>query len=170
MLAFMRILPVAIAFVVVALSARARNLQAPCAADPRVQSGTLSNGMRYFIFPNARPAQRAELRLAVRVGSTVEREDQRGLAHFVEHMSFNGSEHFAPGEVASYLQSVGAEFGADTNAYCGGGGRPSASLDFGLGSPHVPERTLGSPRLVRLASGLPALPATQEDLRRMAGS
>jgi hypothetical protein len=55
-------------------------------------------------------------------------------------------------------------------AYCGGGGRPSASLDFGLGSPHVPERTLGSPRLVRLASGLPALPATQEDLRRMAGS
>ena len=78
---------------------------------------TLSNGLEYYIRPNERPQDRAELRLVVKAGSILEDEDQRGLAHFVEHMAFNGTENYAENELIDYLQSTGARFGPDLNAY-----------------------------------------------------
>ena len=85
--------------------------------DSRVVSGTLSNGMKYYIQKNAKPENRAELRLALNAGSILEDEDQLGLAHFVEHMAFNGTENFAKSELVDYLESVGTRFGPDLNAY-----------------------------------------------------
>jgi zinc protease len=85
--------------------------------DPRVTTGTLPNGLRYYIRENRRPEQRAELRLVVNAGSILEDEDQQGLAHFVEHMAFNGTRHFAKQELVAYLESIGMRFGADLNAY-----------------------------------------------------
>ena len=85
--------------------------------DPRVRSGVLPNGLHYFIRVNHKPEARVSLRLAVNAGSTVEADDQRGLAHFTEHMNFNGSEHFKPEELVSYFESIGMRFGADANAY-----------------------------------------------------
>src|SRR5439155_7304502 len=75
------------------------------------------NGLRYFIQRNLRPKARASLQLAVKAGSNLEADDQRGLAHLAEHMNFNGSEHFKPEELVAYLQSIGLRFGADANAY-----------------------------------------------------
>ncbi len=72
--------------------------------------------MRYYIRKNPRPAGRAELRLAVNAGSILEDDDQRGLAHFVEHMAFNGTEHFPKQDVVAFLQSTGMRFGAHINA------------------------------------------------------
>lgn len=85
--------------------------------DARVRAGVLPNGLRYFIRANHKPEARVALRLAVDVGSTAEGDDQRGLAHFNEHMNFNGSTHFKPDELVAYLQSIGLRFGADANAY-----------------------------------------------------
>lgn len=85
--------------------------------DARVRTGVLPNGLRYFIRANHKPEARVALRLAVDVGSTAEVDDQRGLAHFTEHMNFNGSTHFKPDELVAYLQSIGLRFGADANAY-----------------------------------------------------
>jgi len=85
--------------------------------DSRVRSGVLPNGLHYFIRANHKPEKRVSLRLAVNVGSTAEVDDQRGLAHFNEHMNFNGSTHFKPDELVAYLQSIGLRFGADANAY-----------------------------------------------------
>lgn len=86
-------------------------------ADPDVRIGALANGMAFYIRRNGRPEKRVSLRLAVKAGSLFEADDQRGLAHFSEHMAFKGSAHFKPGELVSYLESIGARFGADTNAY-----------------------------------------------------
>ncbi len=86
-------------------------------ADPAVVQGTLANGMRYFIRRNEKPEHRVELRLAIKVGSVQESEAERGLAHFIEHMNFNGSENFKAGELIPWLESIGMRFGADTNAY-----------------------------------------------------
>lgn len=85
--------------------------------DPAVRTGTLANGLRYFIRENARPERRVALRLAVNAGSIHEDADQRGLAHLIEHMAFNGTEHFKPGELVSFLESIGARFGPHVNAY-----------------------------------------------------
>lgn len=87
--------------------------------DPAVTVGQLENGLRYFIRANGRPEQRAELRLVVNAGSVLEDGDQLGLAHFLEHMAFNGTEHFEKQELIDYLQFVGMRFGADVNAYTG---------------------------------------------------
>ena len=84
--------------------------------DPAVKTGRLPNGLRYFIRQNARPANRVSMRLAVNVGAVQEDADQRGLAHFLEHMAFNGTEHFKPGELVSFLESIGARFGPHVNA------------------------------------------------------
>lgn len=92
-------------------------LARPLSLDPLVTVGTLPNGMRYFIRENVWPAQRAELRLVVQVGSIVEDDDQLGLAHFTEHMAFNGTERFPKQELVQYLQSIGMRFGPDVNAY-----------------------------------------------------
>jgi len=87
--------------------------------DPAVRAGTLPNGLKYFIRKNARPANRVLLRLAVKTGSLDEADDQQGLAHLLEHMAFNGSEHFKPGELISYFESTGARLGPHVNAQTG---------------------------------------------------
>ena len=78
--------------------------------------GTLSNGLTYYIKHNEEPRDRAQLSLVVRAGSVLEEEAQRGLAHFVEHMAFNGTERFAKQEIVDYIESIGSSFGADLNA------------------------------------------------------
>ena len=85
--------------------------------DPLITVGTLANGLRYYVRANSQPQGRAELRLVVNAGSVLEDEDQRGLAHFVEHMSFNGTLHFPRQEVAGFMQSLGMRFGAHVNAH-----------------------------------------------------
>jgi zinc protease len=80
-------------------------------------TGTLPNGLRYYIVENAKPENRAYLTLAVNAGSVLETDDQQGLAHFVEHMAFNGTERFPESELVNYLRSLGMRFGADVNAY-----------------------------------------------------
>jgi zinc protease len=92
-------------------------LQQPLPMDPKVRTGTLPNGLTYYIRQNTRPEKRAELRLVVNAGSIVEDDDQRGLAHFLEHTAFNGTANFAKNELVSYLESIGVRFGADLNAY-----------------------------------------------------
>jgi zinc protease len=87
--------------------------------DPNVKIGRLSNGLTYYIRHNGLPEKRVELRLVVNAGSVLEDEDQRGLAHFMEHMNFNGTKRFPKNELVSYLQSIGVKFGADLNAYTG---------------------------------------------------
>src|SRR5450756_2352071 len=90
---------------------------APLPFDPAVKIGTLSNGMRYYIRENHKPEKRAELRLVVNAGSVLEDEDQRGLAHMVEHMAFRGTKRFAGNQISSYLESVGMRYGPDINAF-----------------------------------------------------
>jgi len=84
--------------------------------DPAARTGTLPNGLRYVILPNREPAGRASLRLLVLAGSFGEADSQRGLAHFVEHLAFDGSAHYAPAAMAGTLRRLGAGPGADANA------------------------------------------------------
>ncbi len=88
-------------------------------ADPQVKVGKLSNGLVYYIRKNTEPKNRAELYLATRVGSLMEEDSQQGLAHFTEHMAFNGTTDFPKNEIINYLQKAGVRFGADLNAYTG---------------------------------------------------
>jgi len=87
--------------------------------DPAVKTGTLSNGLKYYIQNNGKPADKIELRLVINAGSILEDEDQQGLAHFMEHMCFNGTKNFQKNELVDYLQSIGVKFGAHLNAYTG---------------------------------------------------
>ena len=84
--------------------------------DPAVTWGRLDNGLRYAIMPNKTPPGQVSLRLLIEAGSLMEADDQRGLAHFLEHMAFKGSENLAPGDLVRYMQRAGLAFGADTNA------------------------------------------------------
>ena len=84
--------------------------------DPNVVWGRLSNGMRYVLLPNSTPKDRISMRLLIEAGSLMEREDQRGLAHLLEHMAFKGSENMPAGDLVQYLERLGMAFGADTNA------------------------------------------------------
>ena len=85
--------------------------------DPDVRMGKLDNGLTYYIRHNAWPEQRAEFYIAQKVGSIQEDDNQRGLAHFLEHMAFNGSKHFKGNEMLRWSESVGVKFGTDLNAY-----------------------------------------------------
>jgi zinc protease len=85
--------------------------------DPAVTFGTLDSGIRYAIMPNQEPPERVSLRLYIASGSLMEDEDQRGLAHFLEHMAFNGTRSFPEAEMVEYFQRLGMSFGADTNAH-----------------------------------------------------
>lgn len=87
--------------------------------DPNVKIGKLPNGLTYYIRKNAKPEKKVQLRLVVNAGSVLEEADQRGLAHMMEHMNFNGLQHFQKNELVNYLQSIGVAFGADLNAYTG---------------------------------------------------
>lgn len=84
--------------------------------DPAVKIGKLKNGLTYYIRHNQEPRNRAELRLVVNAGSVLETDKQVGLAHFVEHMSFNGTKHFRKNELVNFLERSGVNFGADLNA------------------------------------------------------
>jgi zinc protease len=85
--------------------------------NPKVKIGKLENGLTYYIRNNERPEDKLELRLVINAGSILEDDNQQGLAHFVEHMNFNGTENFEKNELVDYLQGIGVKFGADLNAY-----------------------------------------------------
>ncbi|MDX1644928.1 MAG: pitrilysin family protein, partial [Thermoanaerobaculia bacterium] len=91
--------------------------EAPLPVDPHLTVGRLDNGLTYYIRVNREPAERAELWLIVDAGSVQEDDDQQGLAHFVEHMAFNGTKNFPRLELVDYLESTGMRFGPDINAY-----------------------------------------------------
>ncbi|HET7712273.1 MAG TPA: insulinase family protein [Thermoanaerobaculia bacterium] len=89
----------------------------PIPLDPAVRQGKLDNGLTYYLRSNRRPEKRAALRLVVNAGSVLEDDDQRGLAHFVEHMAFNGTKRFEKQALVNYLERIGMRFGPDVNAY-----------------------------------------------------
>lgn len=95
------------------ITAQAQNIP----LDPAVRTGKLANGFTYYIRHNAQPQKRVELYLVNKVGSVLEDDDQRGLAHFMEHMNFNGTKHYPKNDLVDYLQKAGIRFGADLNAY-----------------------------------------------------
>src|SRR5262245_6788760 len=134
-----RLAPVAIALAVLSTVGYARQpatdpktapLGAKIPLDPQITTGTLPNGLRYYIRKNRKPEARAELRLVINAGSLMEEEDQQGLAHFVEHMAFNGTKNFPKNETIKFLESIGMRFGADVNAY--------TSFDETVYTLHVP--------------------------------
>ena len=102
-----------------AAPARTFNPQDTIPFDAKVTTGTLPNGLTFYVRQNGRPAKRVLLRLAVKTGSLDEADDQQGLAHMLEHMAFNGSAHFKPGELISYFESTGARLGPHVNASTG---------------------------------------------------
>ncbi|MDR0708815.1 MAG: insulinase family protein [Spirochaetaceae bacterium] len=85
--------------------------------DPAVISGILENGLSYRILPNRYPENRIFLRLVVKAGSVLEARNERGIAHLVEHMAFNGSAHFSENELYKYFETLGMAFGPEVNAY-----------------------------------------------------
>ena len=92
-------------------------LTQPMPVDPQITMGQFKNGLRYYIRTTKKPEKRAELRLVVKAGSILEDDDQLGLAHFVEHMAFNGTRNFPKHELQSFVESLGMRFGAHLNAY-----------------------------------------------------
>ena len=121
--ACLRIRPVSIlAAAIVALAAIAQGswAQAPegdIPFDPEARHGVLSNGLTWYVKENREPLNRAQLRLAIRAGSILEEEHEQGLAHYLEHMAFNGTERFSGHEIIEYLESIGSKFGPDLNAH-----------------------------------------------------
>lgn len=89
----------------------------PIPTDPSVRIGKLDNGLTYYIRHNERPEKQAEFYIAQKVGSILEEDNQRGLAHFLEHMCFNGTKHFPGNSLREYLESIGVKFGVNLNAY-----------------------------------------------------
>ncbi len=87
--------------------------------DPALIFGKLPNGFRYVIMKNHEPKDRVSIHLNVQAGSLYESDEQQGLAHYLEHMMFNGTEHFPAGELVKYFQSIGMSFGSDANAHTG---------------------------------------------------
>ena len=85
--------------------------------DPKVRIGKLENGLTYYIRQNALPEGQADFYIAQKVGSILEEESQRGLAHFLEHMCFNGTKHFPNNRLREYLENIGVKFGVNLNAY-----------------------------------------------------
>ncbi|MCH6256020.1 insulinase family protein [Puniceicoccaceae bacterium K14] len=92
-------------------------LDAELAMDESIRTGVLDNGLRYYIKSNNEPENRVSMRLVVNAGSLQEEHDQRGLAHFIEHMAFNGTKRFRKSEVINFLEGVGMRFGSHVNAY-----------------------------------------------------
>ena len=99
-------------------AAKAQQMQIPpVPLDPAVKTGKLENGLTYFIRHNEWPEKRCDFYIAQRVGSMQEEDDQRGLAHFLEHMCFNGTTHFPGDALKQYLERIGVKFGENLNAY-----------------------------------------------------
>jgi len=101
---------------VLGVNARAQQAQ-PLPIDPKVRYGKLDNGLTYYIRANAEPKQRAEFYIAQNVGSILENDNQNGLAHFLEHMAFNGTKNFPGKGIISFLEKHGVKFGENVNAY-----------------------------------------------------
>lgn len=98
-------------------SSPAQTVSAPLTLDPAVRYGVLENGLTYYIRQNNYPEDQVEFYIAQKVGSMQEEEEQRGLAHFLEHMCFNGTEHFPGNSLVKYLERIGVKFGENLNAY-----------------------------------------------------
>jgi zinc protease len=109
--------------------------------DPLITVGTLPNGLRYYVRENRLPQARAELRLVVKAGSVLEDDDQRGLAHFVEHMAFNGTLHFPKQDIVGFMQALGMRFGAHVNAHTSFD-ETVYELQVPTGNPAVMDRSL----------------------------
>ena len=90
--------------------------QDPLPLDPKVKYGKLKNGITYYVRENSKPENRAEIQILIKAGSLQEDEKQLGLAHFIEHMAFNGTKNFPGNEVIKYMESTGMRFGSDINA------------------------------------------------------
>jgi zinc protease len=100
-----------------AQSIKVTDLKAKIPMDKAIRYGKLSNGMTYYIKVNKKPEKRMEIILATKVGAVLEDDDQNGLAHFTEHMAFNGTKHFPKNDLVNFLESTGVKFGADLNAF-----------------------------------------------------
>ena len=97
--------------------AAALDLNAPLPTDPRLVQGVLDNGLSYIVMKHSNPPGRANMYIHVSSGSLNEKDNQRGIAHFLEHMAFNGSTNFPPGSVVDFFQSMGLTFGQHQNAF-----------------------------------------------------
>ncbi len=95
----------------------AQDLKSNIPFDPNVKTGKLKNGLTYYIRKNSKPEKKVDLRLVINAGSILENDDQQGLAHFMEHMCFNGTKRFPKNQLVDYLQSIGVKFGQHLNAY-----------------------------------------------------
>ena len=142
---------------------RTINLQDTIPFDAAVHTATLPNGLKYFVRQNSRPAKRVLLRLAVKTGSLYENDDQLGLAHLIEHMAFNGTTHFKPGELVSYFESIGSRLGPHVNAYTGFE-ETVYMFDVPADKPEVVEKALTA--LADFAGGLSL---TQEEVDKERG-
>jgi zinc protease len=111
------ILAVLLCAISVASAQEATDFKLPVPADPAVRVGKLPNGITYYLRNNGKPAKRIEMRLAINAGAMQEDADQLGLAHFSEHMLFNGTKNFPKNDLVKFLQTTGVRFGADLNAY-----------------------------------------------------
>ena len=109
----------ALLFALLALAANAKGKQETLPTDSNLYVRTLPNGLTFYILPNKTPAQRVNFYLAQRVGSLQEADSERGLAHFLEHLCFNGTRHFPANKLVAYLETLGLKFGKDINAYTG---------------------------------------------------
>ena len=106
-------------FLLTGLNAQNIKLDDPIPPDPAIKIGKLENGLTYYIKKNTKPEQRIELRLAINAGSVCETDGQQGLAHFVEHMCFNGTKNFPSNRIIDMLEEMGVKFGAELNAFTG---------------------------------------------------
>jgi zinc protease len=106
-------------FIFTGISAQIRNMNDPIPPDPDIKIGKLDNGITYYIKYNKKPEQRVELRLAINAGSICETDGQQGLAHFCEHMCFNGTKNFPSNKMIDMLEEMGVKSGAELNAYTG---------------------------------------------------
>lgn len=115
---FMKFISILFSFILLGcFPTMAQNSTEKLPVDPNVKIGKLSNGLTYYIRHNQKPEKKMELRLVVNAGSILEDPDQLGIAHFTEHMAFNGTKRFKKNDIVSFLQSIGVGFGNDLNAY-----------------------------------------------------
>tara|TARA_B110000503_G_scaffold134369_1_gene213241 strand:- start:1326 stop:1805 length:480 start_codon:yes stop_codon:yes gene_type:complete len=110
-------LAIGLSFLLTPVVAQEIDLSKNLPVKSEVKIGTLENGITYYAQSNPKPADKMELRLVINAGSVLETDMQQGLAHFMEHMNFNGTKNFKKNELVDYLQSIGVKFGADLNAY-----------------------------------------------------
>ena len=107
----------ACSFLLGSMSVASAQQMPPIPTDPNVRIGKLDNGLTYYIRHNELPEKRADFYIAQKVGSILEEDNQRGLAHFLEHMCFNGTNNFPEKSLIKYLESIGVKFGENLNAY-----------------------------------------------------